>query len=132
MKEYESEKSFRRIDKFGLQLLVGFVFTVSLLVGLNVAFADTVLRAKPIQCGPKASLLEMIKGAEEEALVGGVGEVLFEDGETRDLAITFFANPIKGTWTIVEFHNPQEACVVAYGGSLTFDVQKYFKKKEEL
>ena len=132
MKDYETEKRFKRIDKFGTQLLVGFVFTISLLVGLNVAFAQTEIRAKPVQCGPKASLLELIEGAEEEALLGGVAEVVYEDGEKRHLAITFFANPIDGTWTLVEFHNPVEACVVAYGGSLTFDVQQYFKKKEAL
>ena len=90
------------------------------------------MRAKPVQCGPKASLLELIEGAEEEALLGGVAEVVYEDGEKRHLAITFFANPIDGTWTLVEFHNPVEACVIAYGGSLTFDVSKYFEKKEAL
>ena len=132
MKDYETEKRFKRIDKFGTQLLVGFVFTISLLIGLNVAFAETEMRAKPIQCGPKASLLELIEEAGEEALVGGVGEVIFDNGERKQLAITFFANPVEGTWTLVEFHNPIEACVVAYGGSLTFDVQQYFKKKEAL
>ena len=132
MKDYETEKRFKRIDKFGTQLLVGFVFTISLLIGLNVAFAQTEMRAKPVQCGPKASLLELIEGAEEEALVGGVAEVVYEDGEKRQLAITFFANPIDGTWTLVEFHSPVEACVISYGGSLTFDVQQYFKKKEAL
>ena len=132
MKDYETEKRFKRIDKFGTQLLVGFVFTISLLIGLNVAFAETEMRAKPIQCGPKASLLKMIEEAGEEALVGGVGDVIFDNGERKQLAITFFANPIEGTWTIVEFHNPVEACVVSYGGSLTFDVSKYFSKKEAL
>ena len=132
MKDYETEKRFKRIDKFGTQLLVGFVFTISLLIGLNVAFAETEMRAKPIQCGPKASLLELIEEAGEEALVGGVAEVMVDSGETKQLAITFFANPIEGTWTIVEFHNPMEACVILFGGSLTFDVSKYFKKKEAL
>ena len=132
MKDYETEKHFRRVDKFGIQLLIAFAFTISLLVGLNVAFAQTEMRAKPVQCGPKASLLELIEGAEEEALLGGVAEVVYEDGEKRHLAVTFFANPIDGTWTLVEFHNPVEACVLAYGGSLTFDVSKYFEKKEAL
>lgn len=132
MKDYETEKRFRKVDKFGIQILIGFVFTISLLIGLNVAFAETVMRAKPIQCGPKASLLQMIEEAGEEALVGGVGEVLFEDGQKSQLAVTFFANPIEGTWTLVEFHNPIEACVIAYGGSLDFNVQQYFDKKEAL
>ena len=132
MKDYESEKHFKRIDKLGTQLLIAFLFTISLLVGINVAFAETEMRAKPIQCGPKASLLELIEEAGEEALVGGVGEVLIDSGETKQLAFTFFANPVEGTWTLVEFHNVMEACVVAYGGSLTFDVQQYFKKKEAL
>lgn len=120
---------FKKIDKIGTSLLMVFAL---FLVLTTSAIAETIMRAKPIQCGPKASLLQMIEEVGEEALVGGVGEVLFDDGQKSQLAVTFFANPIKGTWTIVEFHNPQEACVVAYGGSLTFDVQKYFKKKEEL
>jgi len=128
MKDYETEKHFKRVDKFGLQLLVAFVFTISLLVGLNAAFAQTQLRAKPIQCGSKASLLELITGAGEEALVGGVGDIVYEDGEKNQIPVTMFANPITKSWTIVEFHNPQEACVIAYGGSLDFDVSKYFNK----
>jgi len=128
MKDYETEKHFKRVDKFGLQLLVAFVFTISLLVGLNAAFAQTQLRAKPIQCGSKASLLELITGAGEEALVGGVGDIVYEDGEKNQIPVTMFANPITKSWTIVEFHNPAEACVIAYGGSLDFDVSKYFNK----
>lgn len=128
MKDYETEKHFRRVDKFGVQLLMAFVFTISLLVGLNVAFAQTQLRAKPIQCGSKDSLLEMITGAGEEALVGGVGDIVFDDGQKAQIPITMFANPITKSWTIVEFHNPIEACVIAYGGSLDFDVSKYFNK----
>ena len=121
--------SLKKIDNIGTSLLV--VFALFLVISTS-AIAETVMRAKPIQCGPKASLLQMIEEAGEEALVGGVGEVLFEDGQKNQLAITFFANPIEGTWTLVEFHNPMEACVIAYGGSLTFDVQQYFKKKESL
>ena len=128
MKDYETERHFKRVDKFGIQLLVAFVFTISLIVGLNVAFAQTQLRAKPIQCGSKASLLELITGAGEEALVGGVGDIVYEDGEKNQIPVTMFANPITKSWTIVEFHNPQEACVIAYGGSLDFDVSKYFNK----
>ena len=128
MKDYETERHFKRVDKFGIQLLVAFVFTISLIVGLNVAFAQTQLRAKPIQCGSKASLLELITGAGEEASVGGVGDIVYEDGEKNQIPVTMFANPITKSWTIVEFHNPQEACVIAYGGSLDFDVSKYFNK----
>ena len=62
MKDYETEKHFRRVDKFGIQLLIAFTFTISLLVGLNMAFAQTQLRAKPIQCGSKTELLELITG----------------------------------------------------------------------
>jgi len=121
--------SFKKIDKIGISLLAVFAL---FLVLTTSAMAETTMRSKPIQCGPKASLLQMIEEAGEEALVGGVGEVLFEDGQKSQLAVTLFANPIKGTWTLVEFHNPIEACVIAYGGSLNFDVQKYFSKKEEL
>ena len=80
----------------------------------------------------KHSLLEVLEEAGEEALVGGVADVIVEGGQKTQVAVTFFANPIEGTWTMVEFHTPIEACVVAYGGSLDFDVQQYFNKKEEL
>jgi hypothetical protein len=96
------------------------------------AIAETELRSKPVQCGPKASLLQLIEEAGEEALVGGVADVIVEGGQKMQVAVTFFANPIEGTWTMVEFHTPLEACVVAYGGSLVFDVQQYFDKKEAL
>ena len=89
-------------------------------------------RSKPVQCGPKASLLQLIEEAGEEALVGGVADVILEGGQKTQVAVTFFANPIEGTWTMVEFHTPIEACVIAYGGSLDFDVQQYFKEEEKI
>ena len=89
-------------------------------------------RSKPVQCGSRDSLFEVLQEAGEEALVGGVADVIVESGQKTQVAVTFFANPIEGTWTMVEFHTPIEACVIAYGGSLDFDVQQYFNKKEEL
>ena len=77
-------------------------------------------------------MLQLIEEAGEEALVGGVADVIVEGGQKMQVAVTFFANPIEGTWTMVEFHTPIEACVIAYGGSLNFDVQQYFEKKEAL
>ena len=77
-------------------------------------------------------MFELLQEAGEEALVGGVADVIVEGGQKMQVAVTFFANPIEGTWTMVEFHTPIEACVIAYGGSLDFNVQQYFDKKEAL
>ena len=89
-------------------------------------------RSKPVQCGSRDSLFEVLQEAGEEALVGGVADVIVESGQKTQVAVTFFANPIEGTWTMVEFHTPIEACVIAYGGSLDFDVQQYFKEEEKI
>ena len=41
MKDYAKRDAFDKIDKFGAQLLIAFTCTILLLVGLNVAFAET-------------------------------------------------------------------------------------------
>jgi hypothetical protein len=98
MKDYETEKTFRKIDKFGIQLLIGFVTTILLLVGLNTAFA-----------GP-------------DDWIPPTGNARVED-EMYALPYGFFYNPDTGYWLFVEFFSPTSACVIGVGEGVDFDVQ---------
>ena len=133
MKDYETEKTFREIDKFGIQLLVGFVTTILLLVGLNTAFAEPIWRSKPVQCGNPDTLLQLLDKAGEKAIIGALTDLRQQGSNISDLnPIYFFANTNTGTFTIIEYHlSAQEVCVIGYGEGLDFDVQHLFEKKTE-
>ena len=132
MKDYETEKTFRKIDKFGAQLLVGFVLTIGLLVGLNVAFAGPndytppakdapVWVEKPVQCASPQSVFERIDGDGLLPLFSSTGNARVED-EMFALPYGFFYNPDTGYWLFVEFFSPTSACIIGVGEGVDFDV----------
>ena len=89
-------------------------------------------RLKVIECGTDIQLLELLAKHNEYALVGGVGDVEFENGTVSQLPVYVFVNPDTGSFTIAEFFpDAGEACVIAYGNGLDFDVAKYFLDKKE-
>lgn len=89
-------------------------------------------RLKVIECGSDVQLLELITKHKEYALVGGIGDVEFENGLVSQLPVYVFVNPDTRSFTIVEFFpEAGDACVIAYGNGLDFDVAKYFLDKKE-
>lgn len=94
------------------------------------AFAEVETRSKPVQCGGIEGLLTIIDQAEEKALLGALGEVTMPDMTKQILPIYVFANTDTGTFTIFEMHpESNEVCLIGYGNSLDFDVQRYFEPK---
>ena len=133
MKDYETEKTFRKIDKFGIQLLVGFVTTILLLVGLNTAFAGPndytppsreapMWVQKPVQCASPEAVFERIDGDGLLPLFSTTGNARVED-EMFALPYGFFYNPDTGYWLFVEFFSPTSACIIGVGEGVDFDVQ---------
>ena len=132
MKDYETEKTFRKIDKFGAQLLIGFVITIGLLVGLNVAFAGPndytpPVEApqwvqKPVQCASPESVFDRIESDGLLPLFSSTGNARVEN-EMYALPYGFFYNPDTGYWLFVEFFSPTSACVIGVGEGVDFDVQ---------
>ena len=89
-------------------------------------------RLKVIECGSDVEVFKLLSEYKEYALVGGIGQVEFQNGRIERLPIYVFVNADKGTFTIAEFFlQAQEACVIAFGNGLDFDVAKYFLDKKE-
>lgn len=135
MKDYESEKTFRKIDKFGAQLLVAFALTVGLLVGLNVAFAgpndytppaeeepEISWVQKPVQCASPEAVFDRIESGGLLPLFSSTGNARVEE-DIYSLPYGFFYNPDTGYWLFVEFFSPTSACVIGVGQGVDFDVQ---------
>jgi|SRR6056300_413931 len=123
----------KRVSKFGTQLLITFAATILLIAGINVAFAETIWRSKPVQCGKADTLLQVLNEAGEKPLVGALTDLRQQGSNISDLnPIYFFANTDTGTFTIIEYHlSAQEVCVVGYGQGLDFDVRSLFEKKNK-
>lgn len=102
---------------------------VSIILSVQVAYAEVQWRAKPIQCGPIDTLMEKINEAGEVALMGAMTRVTIED-EQFDLPLVVFINSETNEFTVVEFHLPdEEACVIAWGGAVDFEIFKFFEEQ---
>jgi hypothetical protein len=95
------------------------------------AFAETQWREKPVQCGDPTSLHKFLDEAGEKAILGGIGEIRTSQQKKELWPVYVFVNTDTGTFTIVEIHlDSDEACIIAYGDRISFDVQKYFDKEQ--
>jgi hypothetical protein len=96
---------------------------------LQVAYAEVQWRAKPIQCGPMDTLMERINQSGEEALLGAMTRVTIEN-EMYDLPLVLFLNSETKEFTVAEFHlQDKEACVIAWGGAVDFEIYKFFEEQ---
>jgi|MDTC01.2.fsa_nt_gb hypothetical protein len=125
---------FSKVDKFGIQLLIGFACTILLLVSLNVAFAapedwqSTKPPArgpywveKPVQCATPAEVMERVENDNMIPLIALTGNARIEE-EMFVLPYGFFYNPETSYWLFIEFHSEDVACIVGVGDVVNFDV----------
>jgi hypothetical protein len=122
---------FRKVDKFGLQILVAFVATIALLVSLNVAFAEPkdwqptkrgpYWVEKPVQCATPGEVMERVENDNMIPLLATTGNARIEE-ELFVLPYGFFYNPETSYWLFVEFHSEEVACIVGVGDVVDFDV----------
>lgn len=105
------------------------LFTIiGTILSMQLAHAEVQWRSKPVQCGSMESLMEKINEAGEEPLVAGMTRVTIED-EMYDLPLVFFINTESKEFTVVEFHmQDKEACVIGWGGAITFEIHEWFDK----
>lgn len=105
------------------------LFTIiSIILSMQVAHAEVQWRAKPIQCGSLDSLMAKINESGEDALVGAMTRVTIEN-EMYDLPLVLFVNSETKAFTLVEFHmQDREACVIGWGGAVTFEIDEWFLK----
>ena len=125
---------FSKVDKFGIQLLIGFACTILLLVSLNVAFAapedwqtpkaparGPYWVEKPVQCATPAEVMERVENDNMIPLIALTGNARIEE-EMFVLPYGFFYNPETSYWLFIEFHSEDVACIVGVGDVVNFDV----------
>ena len=125
---------FSKVDKFGIQLLIGFACTILLLVSLNVAFAapedwqtpkaparGPYWVEKPVQCATPAEVMERVENDNMLPLIALTGNARIEE-EMFVLPYGFFYNPETSYWLFIEFHSEDVACIVGVGDVVNFDV----------
>ena len=130
----KEDDRFKKIDKFGIQILIAFVATMAVLVTLNVAFAgpndytpppakeEPSWVQKPVQCASPEAVFNRIESGGLLPLFSSTGNARVED-DMYSLPYGFFYNPDTGYWLFVEFFSPTSACVIGVGEGVDFDVQ---------
>ena len=125
---------FSKVDKFGVQLLIGFTCTILLLITLNVAFAGPndwqpekpqargpYWVEKPVQCATPEEVMDRVETDELIPLIAMTGNARIEQ-DLFVLPYGFFYNPETSFWLFVEFHSEDVACIVGVGDVVNFDV----------
>ena len=96
------------------------------------AFAAPHWVNKPIQCGTVDDVDALIFGLQEEFLLRGVGTIYNQNREPALGIIGVYGNAETGTFTIIEvFAGGTEACVIAFGNKLKFDLEDYILETPE-
>ena len=70
---------------------------------------------KPIQCSTVQELVEMTKKYGEVPTIVMDGETGFPNGMTSPSRFVISMNPKTETWTLIEFVNNDQACVLGSG-----------------
>jgi len=130
----KEDDRFKKIDKFGIQILIAFVATMAVLVTLNVAFAgpndytsppaeeEPSWVQKPVQCASPGAVFDRIESGGLLPLFSSIGNARVEN-EMYSLPYGFFYNSESKHWLFVEFFSPTSVCVIGVGQGLDFDVQ---------
>ena len=126
-------KNFDKVDKFGIQLLIGFVFGIGVIVlgwSLN-ANADPQWVSKPVQCGPPDEVDKLMKFRNQEPLLGGVAVVTFEELQTP-LPVILWYGVEDNNYHLVEYNfSMDQACVISIGDNVEFDVEDLVKNRQK-
>ena len=101
-----------------------FLFIVLLSLWTTNATAAPHWVNKPIQCGTIDDVDALIYGLREEFLLRGVGTIYDQNHQPALGIIGVYGNTETGTFTIIEvFAGGTEACVIAFGDKLKFDLE---------
>ena len=118
----KDDDPFKKLDKFGIQLLVAFFISISVIVFSNIAFAEPKWAEKPIQCASYQEVAERVKKDNLQPLMNMTGTARIEDN-LYVLPYVFYYNQDSSYWLLVEVHTDDTACIVAVGDTVNFDVE---------
>jgi hypothetical protein len=78
-------------------------------------------RTKPVQCGSIEEIGVILQQQGEEYLLNGLGISYDTDLKEFTVQVGLWTNQETGSWSILETDG-SEACVLAYGDNLRFDL----------
>lgn len=100
-----------------------------ILTSCNYAVA-TQWVTKPIQCGDAKEAGKLLKETNQVVLLGALGRAVTADMIEQDniqpfpAAIYVFYDPEYSTFTIIEYINVDEVCVLSFGDGVVFDPEQ--------
>tara|TARA_B100000963_G_scaffold273204_1_gene241412 strand:- start:253 stop:663 length:411 start_codon:yes stop_codon:yes gene_type:complete len=118
-------KDFDKVDKFGIQLLIAFLFGIGVIVlGWSLsAKANPQWVSKPVQCGTPDEVDALMEFRKQRPLLGGVANVQFEEG-IFPLPVIFWYGEEESNFHMVEYNFAMDqACVISVGDNIDFDVE---------
>ena len=126
-------KDFDKVDKFGIQLLIGFVFGIGVITlgWVMSANAEPQWVSKPVQCGPADEVDGLMEFRNQKPLLGGVANVQFEEG-IFPLPVIFWYGAEDNNFHVVEYNFAMDqACVISVGDNIDFDVEDLVKNRQK-
>ena len=120
----KDNEPFKKIDKFGIQLLVAFFISISVIVLSNIAFAEPKWAEKPIQCASYQEVAARAKADNMTPLLTMEGNARIGDN-MYTLPYVFYYNQNTSYWLIVEIHGDNTACIIGVGDTVNFDVSDW-------
>ncbi len=116
------------MNKFDKQLLAGWIFGLSIVLWAMIASADHLgdgpkWAQKPVQCASPPEVLEMLEDEDVEPLMQMAGNIRI-DGGMYSVPFVLYYNQETTAWYLVEYTNFEQACVVAVGEGVDFDVRE--------
>ena len=114
---------FKKVDKFGIQLLVGFVLSISVIVFSNVAFSAPVWSQKPVQCGELAEVIQVQESEGLKPLLAARGHARIDESQRliEDIGYIFYYDLDRQYWSMIEIFREDYACIIAMGTALQFN-----------
>jgi len=110
---------FKKVDKFGIQMLFAFVLSIGVIVLSNTAFGQQWVQ-KPVQCGELAEVIALQENEGLEPLIASKGHARVENKMVGDLGYIFYYNADNQYWSMIEIFREDYACIIAQGDALTF------------
>ncbi len=95
------------------------------IISLTIAYSEEIFasdwRTKPVQCGTLEEVGVLLVEMGEEYLLNGKGISYDTDLKRFLIQVGVWVNLETGTWSILETDGT-EACVLAFGDELSFDL----------
>jgi len=116
---------FKKVDKFGIQMLVAFALSIGVIVLSNTAFGQSgpTWVQKPVQCGELAEVIQIQEAEGLEPLLVAKGHARMDETPklVDDVGYVFYYNSDKQYWSMIEIFREDYACVIAMGTALQFN-----------